>query len=89
MSSDMEQKGYKNPMCGGGFEELWGEGMRMAGRGDVRVIDAGDGSGSGYLCSVKSRTRPGVRHRVQNTLQKGRGHASVPCMKKGASSVRI
>ena len=58
-------------MHGTGFEDLWEEGMLMAGRGDVELLDEGDGSGVGYLCEVKSRTHPDARHKVQNALRKG------------------
>ena len=64
MSCDGEQKKDKNPMCGTGIEDLWDEGTLMAGRGDVRVIDAGDGSGGGYLCDARPRTCPGGCHKV-------------------------
>ena len=77
-------------MCGTVLEDLWEEGMPMAGSGDVKVTDAGDGSGGGHRCSVKPRTRPGVCHKMRGTLQEGGGGcASVRCIKRGAKSVRI
>ena len=40
LSHDEEQEVNKNPMRSMRFEDLWNEGILMAGREDVKVLDA-------------------------------------------------
>ena len=61
----------ENPLQGTAFEKVWAKGMKIAARGDVRVVNAGDGTGGRYVCAVKSQTDAGTTYTVKNSPQKG------------------
>ena len=61
----------KNPMVETQFEEVWARGIQIVGKGDVVVVNPGDGTGGKYECVVKSQTDSDLWFHVMNTAQKG------------------
>ena len=71
MTCDEEIDVNEDPMRDTQFEDVWAVGMLIAGKGDVKVVDAGDRMGDGYKCSVRSRTHPSLCCDVGISVRKG------------------
>lgn len=61
----------KNPLRGTRFERVWAAGTGMADSGAVSVGNAGDGTGGGYECEVRSQADSETRYAVRNSAGRG------------------
>lgn len=76
------QEDATGPLSGTRFDDVWNEGMQIAGKGDVAVVNPGYGTGGRYVCRVRSQTDQRTLYTVRNTAGKG-WTCSCPMYAKG------